>query len=126
VRVHGAARLRSPNQTGRTSDFRFREVVSTLWRAALGASCPDISGWQSHPEMPRGQLLPRESDRRPSRSNPADAATRSWVNSGWIRAFTSRSDDTQSSSVVSINAPDIHDLPIMVTHRFRDHQETQL
>jgi hypothetical protein len=71
-------------------------------------------------------VLRRSAPSRPSRNNPADAATRCWVNSGWIQAFTSRSDDAQSSSVVSIDAPDIHDLRIMVTHRFRDHQETQL
>jgi hypothetical protein len=38
------------------------------------------------------------------------------VNSGLIRDFTSRSDDAQSSSVVSIEAPVIHDLQTMVTH----------
>ena len=41
-------------------------------------------------------------------------------NNGRIRAFTSRSDDAQSSSVVSIDAPAIHDLQIMVAHGFRD------
>ena len=46
------------------------------------------------------------------------------MNSGLIRAFTSRSDDAQNSSVVSIEAPDIHDLPnhgcpsIQKTRRF--------
>jgi hypothetical protein len=56
-------------------------------------------------------ILRRSSPNRLSRNSPADAATRSCVNSGLIRAFTSRSDDAQSSSVVSIEAPDIHDLP---------------
>jgi hypothetical protein len=40
------------------------------------------------------------------------------VNNGLIRALTSRSNDAQSSSVVSIEAP-IHDLRIMVADRFR-------
>jgi hypothetical protein len=40
--------------------------------------------------------------------------------SGFGRAAcTSRGDDAQSSSVVSIDAPAIHDLRIMVTYRFR-------
>ena len=42
----------------------------------------------------------------------------SCVNNGRIRPFTSRSDDAQSSNVVSINAPVIHDLQIMVTQGF--------
>ena len=46
----------------------------------------------------------------------ADAGTRSWVNNPRIRAFTSRSDDAQSSSVVSINAPVIHSLLTMETY----------
>jgi hypothetical protein len=33
------------------------------------------------------------------------------VNKGRIRALMSRSDAAQSSKVVSIDAPDIHDLP---------------
>jgi len=37
--------------------------------------------------------------------------TRSWLNNGLIRDFTSRSEAAQSSSVVSIEALDIHDLP---------------
>src|SRR6185312_9874789 len=49
--------------------------------------------------------------RSPSRNISADAATRSWLNNGRIRAFTSRNDDAQSSSVVSTDAPAIHDLP---------------
>jgi hypothetical protein len=52
-------------------------------------------------------------------------ATRACVNNGLIRAFTSRSEDAQSSSVVSIEAP-IHDLRIMVAHRFRAQQNAQL
>ena len=42
------------------------------------------------------------------------------VNAGWynprIRPFTSRSEEAQSSSVVSIDAPVIHSLPAMGTH----------
>jgi transposase len=40
-----------------------------------------------------------------SRNKPALAATRSCVNSGRIRALTSRNDEAQSSSVVSMDAP---------------------
>jgi hypothetical protein len=40
--------------------------------------------------------------------------------------FTSRSDEAQSSSVVSIEAPAIHDLRIMVTHGFRNPPNLQL
>src|ERR1019366_2440220 len=45
----------------------------------------------------------------PSKKFHADAATRSWRNNGRIRAFTSRNEDAQSPSVVSIDAPTIHD-----------------
>ena len=61
-------------------------------------------------------VLRRSSPSNPSRNSPADAATRSCVNSPRIPAFTSLSDDAQSSSVVSIDAPAIHDLPTMVRH----------
>src|ERR1019366_9441092 len=47
----------------------------------------------------------------PSKKFHADAATRSWRNNGRIRAFTSRNGDAQCPSVVSIDAPTIHDLP---------------
>ena len=47
----------------------------------------------------------------PSTNCPADSATRCWLNSGPIRAFTSRSDDAHSSKVVSTDAPAIYDLP---------------
>jgi hypothetical protein len=62
----------------------------------------------------------------PSRNKPAEAATRSWVNNGAIRALTARSDDAQSSSVVSIEIPVIHDLRIMVTDGFRRSNKAQL
>ncbi len=42
---------------------------------------------------------------RPSRNSPAEAATRSCVNKGHIRAFTSRSDEAHNSNAVSIEAP---------------------
>ena len=48
--------------------------------------------------------------------SPADAATQSYVNSPRILAFTSLSDDAQSSSVVSIDAPAIHDFPTIARH----------
>src|SRR6187401_1390555 len=56
-------------------------------------------------------VLRRSCPSSPSRNRPADAATRSCVNNGRIRAFTSRSDAAQSSSVSSIDAPLIHPLP---------------
>jgi hypothetical protein len=48
------------------------------------------------------------------------------VNKGRIRALTSRSDNAHGSNVVSIDVPDIHDLRIMVAHRFSEPQKTQL
>jgi hypothetical protein len=48
------------------------------------------------------------------------------VNKGAMRALTARSDDAQSSSVVSIKIPVIHDLRIMVTDGFRRSKKTQL
>ena len=56
----------------------------------------------------------------------ADAATRSCVNRVRIRPLTSRSDEAQSSSVVPIDAPVIHDLQIMVTQGFRYPKNPQL
>ena len=50
-------------------------------------------------------VLRRSSPRSPSRNNPAETATRSWLNKGRSRAFTSRSDDAHSSSVCSMDAP---------------------
>src|ERR1019366_8470903 len=47
----------------------------------------------------------------PSRNFHADAVTRSWRNKERSRAFTSRNDDAQTSSVVSTDAPAIHDPP---------------
>jgi hypothetical protein len=48
------------------------------------------------------------------------------VNNGAIRALTARSDDAQSSSVVSIEIPVIHDLRIMVTDGFSRSKKAQL
>jgi hypothetical protein len=48
------------------------------------------------------------------------------VNNGAIRALTARSDDAQSSNVVSIEIPVIHDLRIMVTDGFRRSMKAQL
>ena len=61
-------------------------------------------------------VLRRSSPSSPSTNRPAFKAARSCANSGRIRFFTSRSDDAHNSSVVSIDAPVIHDLRIMVTH----------
>jgi hypothetical protein len=71
-------------------------------------------------------VLRRSSPSRPSRNNPAEAATRSCVNNGRISALTARSEDAQSSSVASIDNPVIHDLLIMVNHGFRDRKNMQL
>lgn len=71
-------------------------------------------------------VLRRSLPRRPSRKNPAEAATRSWVNSALIRLFTSRSEDAQSSSVASIDAPAICALQILQAHRFRVAKQMQL
>src|SRR4051812_28559217 len=72
--------------------------------------------WRHGPGSPAASariqpVLRRSSLSRPSRNRPADTAARSCANSGRIRAFTSRSEDAQSSSVVSIDAPAIHDSP---------------
>src|SRR4029077_3325251 len=67
-------------------------------------------------------VLRRSSPSRPSTNRPAFNAVRSCSNNGRIRFFTSRSDDAHNASVVSIDAPVIHDLRIMVTHGFRNQQ----
>ena len=51
-------------------------------------------------------VLRRSSPSRPSRKSPAETAIRSCLNSERIRVLTSRSDEAQSSSVASIDAPD--------------------
>jgi hypothetical protein len=48
------------------------------------------------------------------------------VNNGPILDLIFRSDEAQSSSVVSIEVPIIHDLRIMATHGFRQSQNVQL
>src|ERR1700730_10456075 len=77
---------------------------------------PRIACWRQGPGSPAASariqpVLRRSSPSKPSRNKPADAATRSCVNSNRIRAFTSRNDDAHASNVASIDAPDIHDLP---------------
>ena len=67
-------------------------------------------------------VLRRSSPSSPSTNRPAFNAVRSCSNNGRIRFFTSRSDDAHNASVVSIDAPVIHDLRIMVTHGFRNQQ----
>src|SRR5450756_3223071 len=81
---------------------------------------PRMACWRQGPGSPAASariqpVLRRSPPSSPSRNKPAEAATRSWVNNGAIRALTARSDDAQSSSVVSIEIPVIHDLRIMVT-----------
>jgi hypothetical protein len=77
-------------------------------------------------EIAQSIRIRRSLPSKPSRNNPAETATRSCVNKGRMRAFTSRSDEAQSSSVVSIDAPAIHDLQIMAWHRVRVATEMQL
>src|SRR5271169_1520011 len=77
---------------------------------------PRIACWRHGPGSPAASariqpVLRRSSPSRPSRNTPAEAATRSWLNKKRIRALTSRNDDAHNSSVASIEAPDIHDLP---------------
>jgi hypothetical protein len=92
---------------------------------------PRMACWRQGPGSPAASariqpVLRRSSPSSPSRNKPAEAATRSWVNNGAIRALTARSDDAQSSSVVSIEIPVIHDLRIMVTDGFRRSKKAQL
>ena len=49
------------------------------------------------------------------RERSAEAATRSWLNRGRMRPFTSRRDEAHNSSVASIDVPVVHDARIMVT-----------
>src|SRR5665811_1366914 len=92
---------------------------------------PSMACWRQGPGSPAASariqpVLRRSSPSSPSRNKPAEAATRSWVNNGAIRALTARSDDAQSSSVVSVEIPVIHDLRIMVTDGFRRSKKAQL
>src|SRR5674476_831773 len=92
---------------------------------------PRMACWRQGPGSPAASariqpVLRRSPPSSPSRNKPAEAATRSWVNNGAIRALTARSDDAQSSSVVSIEIPVIHDLRIMVTDGFRRSKKAQL
>ena len=85
-----------------------------------GARSPAASA-RIHP------VLPLSSPSKQSKKIcPADTATRSWRNSGRIRAFTSRNEDAKSSSVASTDAAVIHDLPIMEIHGFGRPSKTQL
>jgi hypothetical protein len=64
-------------------------------------------------------VLRRSLPSKPSKNAPAEAATRSCVNSARIRSFTSSREDAQSSSVASIDAPAIHALRITWSHQRR-------
>src|SRR5271167_1485251 len=77
---------------------------------------PRIACWRHGPGSPAASarihpVLRGSFPSNPSRNFHADAVTRSWRNKERSRAFTSRNDDAQSSSVVSTDAPAIHDPP---------------
>src|SRR5271169_2190597 len=77
---------------------------------------PRIACWRHGPGSPAASariqpVLRGSFPSNPSKNFHADAATRSWPNKGRSCAFTSRSEDAQSSSVASIDAPAIHDPP---------------
>src|SRR5208282_52099 len=77
---------------------------------------PRIACWRHGPGSPAASarihpVLRGSFPSNPSRNFHADAVTRSWRNKEPSRAFTSRNDDAQSSSVVSTDAPAIHDPP---------------
>src|SRR5208283_70689 len=77
---------------------------------------PRIACWRHGPGSPAASarihpVLRGSFPSNPSRNFHADAVTRSWRNKEQSRAFTSRNDDAQSSSVVSTDAPAIHDPP---------------
>ena len=55
-------------------------------------------------------VLRRSGPSKPSRDNLAEAATRSCVNSGQMRALASRNDDAHNSRITSIEAPDTNAL----------------
>ena len=70
----------------------------------LGVGSYDVEKAIQKLNMISDRLLRRSSPSRPSKKSPANAAMRSCVNNGRMRVFTSRSDDAQSSNVVSIDA----------------------
>ena len=111
-RSPGPHRHRPAFQAHNRADCRHSTVQALKW--PVDARGRDRR--QPHPTCLTA-LLAKKAVKKKS---PADAATRSCVNSRRIRFLTSRSDDAHSSSGASIDAPAIHDLSIMVVHRFRD------
>jgi hypothetical protein len=67
-------------------------VVGSLEIEAHGSAAPQRPEIWATPSSPSKKLF-------------ADAATRSWRNTGRIRVFTSRSDDAHSSSVATTSMP---------------------
>src|ERR1700712_3070305 len=70
---------------------------------------PRMACWRQGPASPAASariqpVLRRSGPSRPSRNACADAATRSCVNNGRIRLFTSRSDEAHRSNVISSEA----------------------
>lgn len=92
--------LSYPIVAGRLSD---RAAPNSRPELALGdvVIVDNLSSLASTLSAP---LVPQQ----PVQEQSADTATRGCVNSPRIRAFTSRSNDAQSSSVVWIDAPVIH------------------
>jgi hypothetical protein len=97
---------------------RFQRVIShdVAQRIGVPLAAPRIACCRHGPGSPAASahiqpVLRGSLPNSPSRNCPADAATRFWPNKGPTRPFTSRSDDAQKSSVASIDAPAIHDLP---------------
>src|SRR4051812_1349042 len=96
------------------------QVRCAVYNGTLGTDfqwpCPRIACCRQGPGSPAASariqpVLRRSAPNSPSRNRPAEAATRSCVNNGRIRAFTSRNDAAHSSNVSSIDAPLIHPLP---------------
>jgi hypothetical protein len=71
-------------------------------------------------------VLWRSAPSRPSKNNPAGAATLSCVNSGRMRALTPRNDDAQCPSTVSIEAPPSMTSQTRSAMDLEGHPKTQL
>ncbi len=71
-------------------------------------------------------VLRRSGPSRPSRNRPAETATRSCVNSGRIRRFTSRSEQAHNASASSTATPATRDLRTVPTQQIRNRSKMQL
>ncbi|OAV50293.1 hypothetical protein A6U98_22910 [Rhizobium sp. WYCCWR10014] len=103
------------------------DANTPIWQVVILPAEPVYCGPTPQDALPRIQpVLRHSSPSESSRNWLAEFATRSSVNSGRIRAFASRNEDAQSSSVASIDTPVIHDLRIMETHGVRHSTHMQL